>query len=382
MSETNKNNSSEETPRTVPTGKGNTYDELLDVARGTNAESATEENAEETQQEVVEEQAVETEVEEKEEVANEEESVSEDTDNKEEATEEVDVEARVKELSEKEDLSDDEVKFLEDNGYEVTVEETEESKEETVEDAKTEEKEIGIPQYAKTLLNLYPGEKIENNDEAEGLLMKHLENEQNVTNQLGEIIKSNPELSDVLKDMMNNKTDFMTAITTHLDIEGSKPVPGDDNYEQYVEQKILKKQQKEQEKQRLAVLEQNKKSSAEIANSYVKEKGFDTNTRSEFFTKIDAVVQSLNQGKVDDQMLDIFFKGMNYEKDIAVAEKKGEIIGANKKIFTIKRKEQAVMPKVASNNALKAKSGQQYANDSAKKLDAFLGKSKPRTPRR
>ena len=81
-------------------------------------------------------------------------------------------------------------------------------------------------------------------------------------------------------------------------------------------------------------------------------------------------------------MLDIFFKGMNYEKDIAVAEKKGEIIGANKKIFTIKRKEQAVMPKVASNNALKAKSGQQYANDSAKKLDAFLGKSKPRTPRR
>ena len=382
MSETNKNNSSEETPRTVPTGKGNTYDELLDVARGTNAESATEENAEETQQEVVEEQAVETEVEEQEEVANEEESVSEDTDNKEEATEEVDVEARVKELSEKEDLSDDEVKFLEDNGYEVTVEETEESKEETVEDAKTEEKEIGIPQYAKTLLNLYPGEKIENNDEAEGLLMKHLENEQNVTNQLGEIIKSNPELSDVLKDMMNNKTDFMTAITTHLDIEGSKPVPGDDNYEQYVEQKILKKQQKEQEKQRLAVLEQNKKSSAEIANSYVKEKGFDTNTRSEFFTKIDAVVQSLNQGKVDDQMLDIFFKGMNYEKDIAVAEKKGEIIGANKKIFTIKRKEQAVMPKVASNNALKAKSGQQYANDSAKKLDAFLGKSKPRTPRR
>jgi len=381
MSETNKNNSSEETPRTVPTGKGNTYDELLDVARGTNAESATEENAEETQQEVVEEQAVETEVEEKEEVANEEESVSEDTDNKEETTEEVDVEARVKELSEKEDLSDDEVKFLEDNGYEVTVEQ-EESTEETVEDTKTEEKEIGIPQYAETLLNLYPGEKIESKDEAEGLLMKHLENEKNVTNQLGEIIKSNPELSDVLKDMMQNKTDFMTAITTHLDIEGSKPAPGDDNYEQYVEQKILKKQQKDQEKQRLAVLEQNKKSSAEVANSYVKEKGFDTNTRSEFFNKIDAVVQSLNQGKVDDQMLDIFFKGMNYEKDIAVAEKKGEIIGANKKIFTIKRKEQAVMPKVASNNALKAKSGQQYANDSAKKLDAFLGKSKPRTPRR
>lgn len=381
MSETNKNNSSEETPRTAPTGKGNTYDELLGVARGENTESATEENAEETQQEVVEEQAVETEVEEQEEVANEEESVSEDTDNKEEATEEVDVDARVKELQEKEELSDDEVKFLEDNGYEVTVEQ-EEGTEETVEDTKTEEKEIGIPQYAETLLNLYPGEKIENKDEAEGLLMKHLENEQNVTNQLGEIIKGNPELSDVLKDMMQNKTDFMTAITTHLDIEGSKPVPGDDNYEQYIEQKILRKQQKEQEKQRLTILEENKKSSAEVANSYVKDKGLDTNTRSEFFGKIDAVVQSLNQGKVDDQMLDIFFKGMNYEKDIAVAEKKGEIIGANKKIFTVKRKEQAVMPKVASNNALKAKSGREYANDSAKKLDSFLGKSKLRTPRK
>ena len=382
MSEVNNNTDSQETPRTVPTGKGNTYDELLDVARGENAESATEENAEETQQEVVEEQAVETEVEEKEEVAKEEESVSEDTENKEEATEQVDVDARVKELQQKEELSDDEVKFLEDNGYEVTVEETEESKEETVEDKQTEEKEIGIPQYAETLLNLYPGEKIDNKDEAEGLLMKHLENEQNVTNQLGEIIKGNPELSDVLKDMMQNKTDFMTAITTHLDIEGSKPVPGDDNYEQYIEQKVLRKQQREQEKQRHAVLEENKKSSAEVANSYVKDKGFDANTKSEFFNKIDSVVQNLNQGKVDDQMLDIFFKGMNYEKDVAVAEKKGEIIGANKKIFTIKRKEQVAMPKVASNNALSSKSGQQYANDSAKKLDAFLGKSKPRTPRR
>ena len=93
-------------------------------------------------------------------------------------------------------------------------------------------------------------------------------------------------------------------------------------------------------------------------------------------------MQSLNQGKVDDQMLDIFFKGMNYEKDIAVAEKKGEIMGANKKIFTIKRKEGAVMPKVTSNSAIKSKQEQQYTNESARKLDAFLGKSKPRTPRR
>ena len=379
MSEVKNNNTdSKETPRTVPTGKGNTYDQLLDVARGEEAESTTEENVENTQPEV-EENAVETEVKETEEVAKEEEIVSDDTE-KEESTEQVDVESRVKELQEKEELSDDEVKFLEDNGYEVEIEE----KEETVEDKKEEEKveEIGIPQYAETLLNLYPNEKIDSKDEAEGLLMKHLENEQNVTNQLGEIIKGNPELSDVLKDMMNNKTDFMTAITTHLDVEGNKPVPGDDNYEQYVEQKILRKQQQEQEKKRLSVLEQNKKSSAEVANSYVKEKGFDTNTRSEFFNKIDTVVQSLNQGKVDDQMLDIFFKGMNYEKDIAVAEKKGEIIGAIKKIFTIKRKENAAMPKVASNNALKAKSGQTYVNDSAKKLDAFLGKSKPRTPRK
>ncbi len=376
----NTNTDSKETPRTVPTGKGNTYDQLLDVARGQEAESTTEENVENTQPEV-EENAVETEVVETEEVAKEEESVSEDTDNKEEATEEVDVESRVQELQKKEELSDDEVKFLEDNGYEVTVEGKEE---ETVQDNKEEEKveEIGIPQYAETLLNLYPNEKIDSKDEAEGLLMKHLENEQNVTNQLGEIIKGNPELSDVLKDMMNNKTDFMTAITTHLDIEGSKPVPGDDNYEEWVEQKILRKQQQEQEKNRLQVLEQNKKSSAEVANSYVKGKGFDNNTRSEFFNKIDTVVQSLNQGKVDDQMLDIFFKGMNYEKDIAVAEKKGEIMGANKKIFTIKRKEANVMPRVTSNSAIKGKPQQQYTNDSAKKLDAFLGKSKPRTPRK
>ena len=376
-----KNNSAEakETPTPVKTGKGNTYDELLGVARNKNTESATEENAEQPQEQV-EDNAVETE-ENKEEVAKEEEeSVSEDTDNK-EATEKVDVESRVKELQEKEELTDDEVKFLEDNGYEVTVEEKEETVQENKEEVKNEE-DIGIPKYAETLLNLYPNEKIDSKDEAESLLNRHLENEKNVTNQLGNIIKNNPELSDVLKDMMNNKTDFMTAITTHLDIEGSKPVPGDDNYEQWVEQKIIRKQQKEQEQKRIEILEQNKKSSAEVANSYVKDKGLDTNTRSEFFTKIDAVVQSLNQGKVDDQMLDIFFKGMNYEKDIAVAEKKGEIMGANKKIFTIKRKEGAVMPKVTSNSAIKSKQEQQYTNESARKLDAFLGKSKPRTPRR
>lgn len=100
MSEVKNNNTdSKETPRTVPTGKGNTYDQLLDVARGEETESTTEENVENTQPEV-EENAVETEVKETEEVAKEEEIVSDNTE-KEEATEQVDVESRVKELQEK-----------------------------------------------------------------------------------------------------------------------------------------------------------------------------------------------------------------------------------------------------------------------------------------
>ena len=88
---------------------------------------------------------------------------------------------------------------------------------------------------------------------------------------------------------------------------------------QYVEQKILKKQQKEQEKQRLAVLEQNKKSSAEVANSYVKEKGFDTNTRSEFFTKIGHTVFSTCRKTLDvskEDEVNAFFQ--KYKVDVVL----------------------------------------------------------------
>lgn len=294
-------------------------------------------------------------------------------------------EAKIKELLEAEEVSDDEMAFLKENGHEVAFEGEDEDQEDSEAEAKKkveeeeeakkkEELENTRPEFADEIDSIFPDREFKNREEYDKAVIEHLNNEAQANQQLLGAFEENPELQAVVKDMTQNGKSFLEALHAHVDIDSLNVQPGDENYEEVVRAKVNRENQKKEQEKRIQELRSNQEKT--IANSveFVKEHKLTKADESTFFNQIDKIISDLNNGLVSKETFEVFKKGMAYEKDVKSAKEVGEIAGKNTAVIIKKKKLKGdAMPKV---NAPKSKPKEQpkveYADPIAEMLDKMI----------
>lgn len=215
-------------------------------------------------------------------------------------------------------LTDDEIKFLTDNGYDVKPGEEEEEDDGT----------WYPPAYIDSLQQL-SNRALNSRDEVDEAVAMQLQIINNLNNMVNLAYQNNPELKPVLEDVIQGKMSFSAALAAHLDIKDLIPDKDTPEYDSYVERKILMKQEQAEAARRQQMLVENQRRGAEVVRGFLSSKGMDENRSRAFLHKTNNLIQNFNNGNVTEEFLETMFKGLEYDTAVATAEKRGEVKGKN-----------------------------------------------------
>jgi hypothetical protein len=243
--------------------------------------------------------------------------------------------------AEKEDLSKEEIKFLEDQGYEIKAEEAE--NDEPVAEEKPEKEEEKPKEDHKTafddfLSKAYPGQAFESREEKEARVLERINQDQEAHQNLIKIFEESPEVSDLVNYFMEhpNATIAQAVHEIGLDISAA-PEPGKEGYKEYILAEERAKSQKEEAKKQQKINEENRIKSVEEANGFIKRNNMTEEMGRELFDSILRDVDNFSKNTISKEYMEMRQKAMNYDKDIVAAEAKGEVKGQNKKIIIQKK---------------------------------------------
>lgn len=148
---------------------------------------------------------------------------------------------------------------------------------------------------------------------------------------------SEPELLSVLEYVSLGHS-FRVALVkagfdeSLFDVELEDPDAKDLVKAQIERDQAIERSRKEQEK-----LQKNMEASNKTLSEFQSKEGFDDTVKEKLVTKMAKFHEEVLNGVVSTEFLEIFAKGLNYEKAVEKAENKGEVKGRNEKI-TIERK--------------------------------------------
>ncbi len=289
-------------------------------------------------------------------------------------------EALVASIEKGENVTDDQINFLKAKGYDVKIEG------EQPEDAKaeddTEGKTTEIPEALVEALSSVPAladKKFETAEEAIEATVQYIEQTQAAQNELVGLMNKNPALIKLIQDLGTgvNLGDSIKAHFPEL-FEVGELEPGDEGYKEYIEQMTIKRLQREDQikKEEEAKVRkiQNMEKSAKDAASIAKKYNLSESDSKEFFANLNSAVAEMGEGYLSAKFMETYIKGLRFERELADAERRGEVKGANRKIILSRkdRKDDGIR-RVKVHTPSPIKSQVVYANESAKKLDEFLG---------
>ena len=264
------------------------------------------------------------------------------TEDKPDDTPEFDEESLVAKAEAGDDLSDEEIKFLQEQGHEIELNE-EEASEGSAEEEKPKEQTVEEPPaYAELLQEYYPEEEFTDRSSFESKMLEHLESERAANDQLVKVFNENPSWLSAIQDMQNGMTE-VEALANNFDLEALResgvPEPGTPEYRQFILDEEKKKEAKQAESRRIEQKNVNIQNAAKKMVEFTKNKGMNQRQQAQFFTEVDDFIERVNNGEVgSDELLETIYKSLNYDKDLKVAEQVGETRGVNKKIKAFKRK--------------------------------------------
>lgn len=178
-------------------------------------------------------------------------------------------------------------------------------------------------------------------DEAEWIakedeLYGAMENDMNIyrqsEEQLQDIIKAEPELANVLNDMVVNKMPFRVAIAKHYSTEDLIPQEGEDDYEAYEKQYNERLDKSRKMEERNNEIKANEDATYAVIDEFISEKGLDEDAKESIIEYINTFFSDLINRRITRDMLDLFYNGMNHSTDVAAAREEGEIAGRNANI--------------------------------------------------
>lgn len=150
--------------------------------------------------------------------------------------------------------------------------------------------------------------------------------------ELGDIIKANPELANVLNDMATNKMPFRAALAKYFSQEELIPVDGDDDYEAYEKSfndRLQKAKDREAKDQEMLA---NEAQSLDAIDTFAQENGLDEEGKTKLIDYINTFFNDMLFKKISPEMISMFHNAINYNDDVAAAKEAGEIKGRNAKI--------------------------------------------------
>ena len=286
--------------------------------------------------------------------------------NEEEKTEEREIdpktEKRIEDLlskSESDGLTDNEISFLKEHGYEIEEEISEENNEDSEENELEEEVEeqlepFSLPkEFVSEIDDFFSDDEEYNPGEATTedrlsratiAIRKMRENQSRLRN----ILADSPELASIISDL--DKGDSLdNAIRKHLGsvLEEEPPKAGTPEYDKWVIQKEDAKRERKRVEDFQKQRTENFRKSGEEAISFVKENNWNKKQTDAFTEKLDKHFQDIAKGIITKEFMTIVKNGLNYKKDIEMAEKAGEVRMANKRIKMKKRMGDG-LPKIKS----------------------------------
>lgn len=191
----------------------------------------------------------------------------------------------------------------------------------------------------KGLMAKYPDFNAETDDEwsaKEDEYYGEVEDELNTfkaaEQELGDVVKANPELANVLNDMAVNKMPFRAALAKYFSQEELIPVDGDDDYEAYEKsynERLEKSKAREAKDQEMLA---NEAQSLDAIDAFAQENGLDEDGKTQLIEYINTFFLDMLNKKISPEMISMFHNAINYNSDVAAAKEAGEIKGRNAKI--------------------------------------------------
>ena len=149
---------------------------------------------------------------------------------------------------------------------------------------------------------------------------------------LDEIISTDPELADVLNDMVVDKVPFRVAIAKHYSQEDLIPVEGEEDFDAYqsaFEERVNRKKARDERDAQIAA---NEEESLNAIDTFAEEKGMDEEGKKGFIGFINDIFSEMLYKKLTPQTLSAFYNAMNHDVDVADVAEAAEIKGRNAKI--------------------------------------------------
>lgn len=208
-----------------------------------------------------------------------------------------------------------------------------------------EQNEMNAPSPAKerrirkSIMEKYPDFKAETEDDwnaKEDEYFGEVENDLNAYRsseaELEEMIKANPDLAEVINDMVNSKMPFRVALARHYSQEDLVPKEGDDDFEAYgkeYNERLARSKRREEIANEIIA---NEATSLENIDKFAKENGLSDEEKNNLTDYINSFFDDMLHKKISPDMLSMFRNAITHDKDVASAREEGEIKGRNANI--------------------------------------------------
>ena len=239
---------------------------------------------------------------------------------------------------EPEDESEEGVEEKEEDKEEEDKEEEDKEEEDKEEEPEEEEEGKVTNEFFEFAKRSLPDRKFKNNAELYRAIMDEYtelevyRQENSLANQkMVEVLDNHPQISALLRDLADGLPDEI-AVARNFDVDGLKPVEGDENYDAWVaEQKRRDKLIKEAKK---FEIDRKKNQGVSIQNiiAFQNETGMSDDETNTFAERVLEHIDNAYHSRITPEFLKIMFNGMNYQLAVDEARKQGEIKGRNANI--------------------------------------------------
>lgn len=191
----------------------------------------------------------------------------------------------------------------------------------------------------KSIMAKYPDFKADNEeawtakeDEYFGEIEDELGVYRSSEEQLSEMIKANPELAEVINDMVSRKMPFRVAVARHYSQEDLTPKEGEDDYDAYAKEYSERLERTKKREARMKEIADNEAASLNAIDKFISDNSLTKEDKKGLVEYINGFFDQMLNKRISPEMLAMFRKAITHDSDVDGARKEGEIAGRNANI--------------------------------------------------
>lgn len=248
-------------------------------------------------------------------------------------------------LEQDEELSEEEINFLKDEGL-IQVEDV---------------PEFVAPSDLETLQGYFPGRKFDSAEDVEQarteLYEKYneeIEGRKALTQQVQEItntLNGSDELKDIVKAIQNGRSLRAAIMEAGFSASDFEVQEGDEDEEDMIEAKVNAREKQRQKQKQEEEFKANYAQSTQVIESLE----YQPEQKQQVLDKLNKTFQDMTKGIVTKETIEMFAKALNHDSEIEKAEQRAERRIKNQKITILKQKKKGDgQPRIVSRQTRKS----------------------------